>query len=200
MNFSKGIVLWICSAILFSCSPAKSDIIESVHAEVELHPESQLLDLYKYFFQDYFGPGHLISDKGGSWRYLEYELANAKSYEDFDYQALLYKKQFCRVNMSVLVNGKVDKMIFMNAFFRSAESFVIPDVEIWKSEWEEIYSVIFDMNLNLKNFEKDSQHIDSVLNSGDYVVHHSENYIDTYDPHYRIIHVDELNSLNLIAK
>jgi len=40
--------------------------------------------------------------------------------------------------------------------------------------------------------------IDSVLNSGKYVIHHSEQYIETYDPHYRIIHVDELESLKLL--
>lgn len=199
MKIFKRLALILFSVSLFSCSNSKSDIIQSVNSEIQLHPESQLVDLYKYFFQDYFGPGHLISDTSRSRKYLEYELANAESFEEFDYQTLLYKKQFTRVNLSVLVDGKITKEQFLDAFHRSAEKFMIPDVEIWKKEWDKIVSVIQNLNLDLPGFNVDIQHIELVLNSGDYVIHHSDKYIESYDPHYRIIYKDELNSLNLIA-
>ena len=198
MRIQNWLVLLICSASLFSCSGPKSNIRISIESEMKLHPESHLVDLYKYFFQDYFGPGPLLGDTAKSRRYIDYELENAKSFEDFDHQPLLYKKQFSRVNLSTLVNGKISQEQLLDAFYRSAEKFKIPDVNIWKTDWDEIMSHIMDMNLNLPDFKEERQMIDSVLNSGKYVIHHSEQYIETYDPHYRIIHVDELESLKLL--
>ncbi len=199
MKIFTRLVLILIGASLFSCSSSKSDVVHSVNAELKLHPESHLVDLYKYFFQDYFGPGHLISDTARSRKYLDYELENSGSFENFDVQNLLYKKQFHRVNLSVLADGKVDKELFLEAFYKSAENFKIPDVQIWMEEWNDIYRHIQNMNLELIDFEKEAQQIDSVLNSGDYVVHHSTDYIDLYDPHYRIIYKDQFKILNLIA-
>ena len=61
------------------------------------------------------------------------------------------------------------------------------DISEWKSEWSEIEAVIISMDLNLENFEKDLEMIHSVLEQGEYAVHHSAIYNSEYHPHYRII-------------
>ena len=67
-------------ATLTSC---QAEIIDTraVDAAIERQladfPESRLQDLYKSFFQDRFGPGHIINDRDGALRYIEAEMAEA---------------------------------------------------------------------------------------------------------------------------
>ena len=63
----------------------------------------------------------------------------------------------------------------------------LDDISEWKSEWSEIESVIISMDLNLENFEEDLEMIHSVLEEGNYTIHHSDIYNSEYHPHYRII-------------
>jgi len=192
----RRIVPILIGAILFSCN-LENKTEKAVHAELSLHPKSQLLDLYKYFFQDVFGPGHLAPDSSSAARYLDYELNISDSFESYLIQDLEYRGEFARVNLSIVASGQISKDDFLAAFIRSAEKFSIPDVTDWVVEWTSILSIIETMKLGLLEFENDRLFIDSVLNSGDYVVHHSETYIKEYDPHYRLFHKDELNCLNL---
>ena len=180
-----------------SCKPAARSAGEAARAELELHPQSRLSDLYKYFFQDVFGPGHLVSDPAGAASYLDRELARAIGYEDFDLQELIYRKQFVRVNLRVVAAGRVDKQTFMTAFLESANSFRIPEVSEWHKEWRRIERVLRKSYAHLPGYDDDRRYIDSLLTAGDYVVHHSRDYINTYDPHYRIIHRDQMKLLNL---
>ena len=60
-------------------------------------------------------------------------------------------------------------------------------VEEWKKEWSVIDSVIGKLDLGLENVEADRCAIDSLLDKGEYVVHHSKVFEDTYSPPYRII-------------
>lgn len=194
---TQRIVLILISAILFSCSNEKNRIERVVNAELAIHPKSQLVDLYKNFFQDVFGPGHMAPDSSSAARYLNYELDNSDSFESFLIQSLEYRGEFVRVNLSIVKSGQITKEEFLAAFLRSAEKFAIPEVNDWRKEWAYILTTIRNMDISLSHFVEDVNYIDSVLNSGEYVVHHSEIYVKEYDPHYRLIHKDELNCLNL---
>jgi len=177
--------------------PTLNDPSVAAKAEMTLHPQSRLTDLYKYFFQDVFGPGHLVSDPAGAAAYLDRELAGASRFEDFDLQELIYRKQFLRVNLRVVAAGIVDKQTFMTAFLRSAESFRIPEVNEWQKEWRRIERELRKEYAHLPGYDNDRRYIDSLLAAGDYVVHHSREYIGAYDPHYRIIHRSQIRLLNL---
>lgn len=49
----------------------------AVAAQMESYPESRLQDLYKSFFQDRLGPGHIIRDRQSARDYILSELATA---------------------------------------------------------------------------------------------------------------------------
>ena len=182
---------------LMSCGSDKARIEKCVRSELKLHKDAHLLDLYKYFFQDVFGPGHLVSGREGPENYLESELSEAKSFEPFDYQELMYKNQFVRVNLRMIADGTIAKKDLLDAFMQSAKEFKLPEVSEWRKEWTEIAAIIKTGYPDLPGFREESLQIDSLLASGDYAVHHSEDYIREYDPHYRIIHRKYFNELIL---
>ena len=128
--------------LLTACTGTGNRVEKSVEAELSLHPGAHLVDLYKYFFQDVFGPGHLVTDPSGAEAYLEKELSTMTAFEPFKYQELTYVSQFIRVNLSVIQTGEVAKSDFLKAFLESAREFTIPDVSSWRREWAEIVRII----------------------------------------------------------
>lgn len=175
-------------ASLTQCN--RSDIRDSVEQKLEDYPNSTLQDLYKSYFQDYFGPGHMIQDTSAAMRYLEYELG----LDDYTDTILLdptgYRGHFYRVNLVLIKNGTIPKDEFFNLFIRSVNSVEGISMEEWKMEWADILEEIKPYADQLQRFESDREYIDSLIKAGEYVVHHSELFLETYHPHYRIIHRD----------
>ena len=170
------------------CCPLSVDKIkESIERQLNDFPKSTLQDLYKSFFQDRFGPGHLVSDTSMAGRYLRHELNNSTVFHEKYYEPTGYESNYYRVNLSVIKENKISYQDFFDAFLRSVENVNLNDIEEWKTEWSEIESVIISMDLNLENFEEDLEMIHSVLEEGNYAIHHSEIYNSEYNPHYRII-------------
>lgn len=170
------------------CCPLSVDKIkEAVERQLRDYPKSTLQDLYKSFFQDRFGPGHLVNDTASAGRYLRYELNNAESSHENYYEPTGCDTNYYRVNLSVLKKNKVTYHQFFDAFLRSVKNVNLDDISEWKDEWAFIESVIISMNLNLENFDDDLEMIHSILEQGEYAVHHSEIYNSEYHPHYRII-------------
>ena len=162
-------------------------IKKSVERQLSDYPKSTLQDLYKSFFQDRFGPGHLVNDTSTAGKYLRYELNNSESFHERYYEPTGYENNYYRVNLSVLKDNKISYHKYFDAFLRSVEKIDLDAISEWKEEWSEIESVINSMNLDLENFEEDLEMIHSVLEQGKYAVHHSEIYNSEYQPHYRII-------------
>ena len=170
------------------CCPLSVDKIkEAVERQLRDYPKSTLQDLYKSFFQDRFGPGHLVNDTSTAGNYLRYELNNSESFHERYYEPTGYENNYYRVNISVLKENKISYQKYFDAFLRSVEKIDLDAISEWKEEWSEIESVINSMNLDLENFEEDLEMIHSVLEQGKYAVHHSEIYNSEYQPHYRII-------------
>ncbi len=170
------------------CCPSSVDKIKvAVERQLRDYPKSTLQDLYKSFFQDRFGPGHLVSDTSAAGNYLRYELNNSDSFHKMYYEPTGCDTNYYRVNLSVLKENKISYQKYFDAFLRSVEKIDIDAISEWKDEWSEIESVIISMNLDLENFEEDLKMIHSVLEQGKYAVHHSEIYNSEYQPHYRII-------------
>ena len=170
------------------CCPSSVDKIKvAVERQLRDYPKSTLQDLYKSFFQDRFGPGHLVNDTASAGRYLRYELNNAESFHENYYEPIGCDTNYYRVNLSILKENKVTYHQFFDAFLKSVKNVNLHDISEWKDEWAFIESVIISMNLNLENFDDDLEMIHSILEQGEYAVHHSEIYNSEYHPHYRII-------------
>ena len=162
-------------------------IRQSVERQMERYPHSTLRDLYKNYFQDRFGPGHIIADEKAADNYLRYELENSATMEGDDYEPTGYEERFMRVNLSVIADGRVPYDKYLSAFVRSVNGIEPITVEQWREEWKVIDEVINEMNLNLPDYEANRAEIWALLERGEYVMHHSKLFEQHYDPHYRII-------------
>lgn len=162
-------------------------IRQSVERQLEIHPLSTLQDLYKSFFQDQFGPGHIISDSSSARAYLNEELASCEVFFGAPYEATGYRGNFYRVNLSVIKDGTIGCQAFFDIFMRSAHRFTPIQLDEWKKEWAFISGVVDKMNLSLDNYAQDKKQIEELLSQGEYAMHHSTQYSEAYDPHYRII-------------
>lgn len=187
---NKPVLCLIAVMFIFSsCGDQNRKLIrDSLSAKLESYPESTLQDLYKSYFQDYFGPGHMISDTAAARKYLEYEL----NMDDYSDTVLLektgYRGNFYRVNLLLVKEGVIPKDLFLKHFIESVNSVQGISIEEWKREWAIIISEAEAIAGEISSFDQDKAFIDSLLNSGNYVVHHSEKYLEAYHPHYRIIH------------
>ena len=204
--FTQYILFAVAAMVLlFSCNqanPTHTKIRQSVERQLELYPESTLRDLYKNFFQDRFGPGHIIADNSAADRYLRYELNAAEGFEGLDYEPTGYEGRFYRVNLGVIADGRVPYEKYFDAFVRSVNNIKPISIEQWRTEWHEIDSVIMSMGLQLENFSADRAEIKALIDGGDYVMHHSQRFNDHYQPHYRIIErtIFENEILPLLSK
>lgn len=170
------------------CCPSSVDKIKAaVERQLSDYPKSTLQDLYKSFFQDRFGPGHIVSDTSAAGNYLRHELNNSEDFYERYYEPTGYENNYYRVNLSVIKENKISYQKYFDAFLRSVEKIDLDAISEWKEEWSRIEEVIISMNLDLENFEEDLKMIHSVLEQGKYAVHHSEIYNSEYQPHYRII-------------
>ena len=175
---------------LGSCKQPKSKterIRTAVENQMNRYPESTLQDLYKNFFQDHFGPGHIVSDTASAGVYLDRELASMKQVAEAYYEPTGYYENFFRVNLSVIKEGLISRDDFFDAFIRSVSNIETISLEEWKEEWRNIDAVIHAMNLLLANYKQDREMIFSLLDEEKYVMHHSKSFTRRYDPHYRII-------------
>ena len=182
------ITVFAMTFLFASCEDTKSKLIRTAVAnQMSVYPQSTLKDLYKNFFQDRFGPGHLIPDTAAAGNYLRYELSSFDNMSGAYYEPTGWEGCFYRVNLSVIKENLVPYDVYLDAFVRSVNQIVPPSVAQWKAEWLAIDAIIQTMNLSLPDYEKDRQEIIELLDRGEYVMHHSQQFEQHYDPHYRII-------------
>ena len=185
----RSILIIVCLAVMMaSCEDTRDkQIREAVVNQLNVYPHSTLQDLYKNFFQDRFGPGHLIPDTAEADNYLRFELTSFDKATGPYYEPTGWEGCFYRVNLSVIRENLVPFDVFFDAFVQSANQIVPISIEQWKDEWLVIDAVIQTMNLTLPDYEKDRHEIIEMLEQGEYVMHHSSLFEQHYDPHYRII-------------
>ncbi len=200
ITFILNIFLIIWLPFTTNCSNANGDekqIQKAVNEELRLHPEARLVDLYKFFFQDSFGPGHIINDKKSTLTYFQNELHISTDFDSILWQPVGYKNQNYRVNLKLVKDGTLTEEELFNAFFFTAGSFSVPSIEEWIKEWKTILKVIEKMNLKIKKYSEDKAILDDMLAEGKVLVHHSDVYRKLYHPHYRVVNKKQFDTLDL---
>jgi len=172
---------------LQSCCQDDNEIVQAVRNQLQRYPESSLQDIYKSFFQDEFGPGHLLNDTAGARKYLEYELSEMTSSGNHVAEPCGTGKNFFRVPLDLVKDGIIPFESFFAVFMESAASFRSPETGEWKGKWEQIVNLIKSIDLSINNFEEDKMALSEMLEKGETIVHHSEAFSDRYAPHYRIM-------------
>jgi len=172
---------------LHNCRQQENEIKAAIRSQLQQYPESSLQDIYKSFFQDEFGPGHLLEDTAGARKYLEYELSEMTSSGNHVAEPCGAGKNFYRVPLDLVKDSIITQSSLLSAFMESASSFRLPEIESWTKKWEEIVIVIDRMDLDLPNFDKDKKNLEDMLSEGETAIHHSQKYEELYKPHYRIL-------------
>lgn len=195
----KRVLIILCLAIaVVSCQRTKVDkeaVREAVEMQMTTFPESRLQDLYKSFFQDRFGPAHIIPSCEGALRYIESEVASAERFCGPMVEKCGWRGDYVRVNLKLVKDGVISAEQLTDALIESAEAVQPEDIEQWRKEWAEILDVIEKYYPNIPDFQSDKESIEKLLDAGEYVYHHSEPYSREYHPHYRIIKREILNSI-----
>jgi hypothetical protein len=171
----------------FTGNDNKDKIIKAVREEIELHPKSTLLDLYKNFFQGRFGTGHMIPSRDAALSYMNEELKEAVKFDTVLFQPVGYENRFYRVNLSLIKDSLISKEDLLDAFISGQDTSIHISIEEWKPEWASILKIIEELELNLPDFEKDKLFIESNLEKEIIVGHHSNIFMESYNPHYRLV-------------
>ena len=176
--------------IMVSCSTEltnKDEVKKAVVTQMTDWPQSRLQDLYKSFFQDRFGPGHIIADRQSAKDYIVSEMNEAESFTGPELYPCGWEGNYIRVNLSVVASGMMTVDELTDALMESAKPVTERDIEIWKKEWKEILEVIEATYPSLPDLQEDKEKIHALLAEGEYAYHHSEQFEEAYHPHYRII-------------
>lgn len=184
-----------CAIVLTSCQTQDRQIRQAITKQMELYPKSNLQDIYKSFFQDEYGPGHLIEDVSFAREYFDLELEDMVSRGRREAEPCGTGRNFYRVPMDLVKDGIINEDEYFNAFMESSKNFKAPDVWSWEKKWQGILKEIEAMDLQIPNLEGDKEAIAKYLKHGEAVVHHSDTYNDTYDPHYRIMGKEQWEKL-----
>ena len=161
------------------------DIKMSIDRQLQDFPQSRLQDIYKSFYQSYFGAEHLITDTMSVRAYLREEIAVATTDTVANpyYEPTGANRQFVRVYLRCITENYITEQQLFDAFLHSAQ----PEqrMETWHRLWlGEIVPAAREAGLDFSQEELDGLTNASRLNRA---VRHSDDYRNAYHPHYRIV-------------
>lgn len=190
----RGYLIFLSFLISISISAiTKEEAIENFRKN---YPEARITDLYKSFYQDNFGPGHILGDSLAAYRYFTEELKDTTSWGGPLYELTGEGNNFIRLNMKLIKEGKVTADKYFKAFINSLGRVEKPSDNFWVSEWQKIDSIRNSKGIEFVNEDADIEYIEEKLKNRDFPIHHSENFNKTYNFHYRIISIPEFEKLN----
>ena len=185
-------------ALLLFVSCQSNPTREAIEYQLKQYPESRVQDIYKSFCQDNLGPGHLIPNIESARAYLQSELQTYR--EDLDngryvkpdlrYIPVGDANNYVRVDLSVVLDSLVDAENLLSAFTRSANEGKTLTAGEWKDKWASVAALIRRYFPDIPDAESDLATIDSLMDEGHYILHHSRIFEETYHPHYRIVAQD----------
>ena len=174
-----------CSFSLFGQSIDTLAVRSAIERQLVTYPESTLQDIYKSFYQEHFGPGHIISDTASARRYLMRELSEMGKTQSPYFEPTGSQGDYVRVYLSAIADSLITAERLLDAFIRSANLWQEPAAS-WLDKWEAIVSIIQTNKMEIGNFETDLPLLTEAARNNQ-AVHHSSRYNEAYHPHYRIV-------------
>jgi len=174
-----------CSFSLFGQQFDTLSICAAIEHQMATYPESTFQDIYKSFYQDRFGPGHMITDTASARRYLLRELSEMTDVSAVYYEPAGSEGRYVRVYLSAVADSLITADQLLDAFVRSANTDKVENND-WEAEWNCIVGVITKYGIVLNDFDKDVAML-SEASRNRQAVHHSRAYNEAYHPHYRIV-------------
>ena len=184
----KKLLLILVLACSFNLSGQTIDTIairSAIERQMATYPETTLQDVYKSFYQEHFGPGHIISDTASARRYLMRELSEMGKTQSPYFESTGSQGDYVRVYLSAVADSLITVEQLLDAFVRSANMWQEPIIS-WMEKWEAIVSIIQANKMELEGFETDLPLLTEAAQNNQ-AVHHSRRYNEVYHPHYRIV-------------
>ncbi len=166
---------------------SKDAILQSIRYELNFYPQATLIDIYKFFYQDAFGPGHFIADRETALEMLEKELKKSDKFSSTLWQKVGYSGRFYRINLKLVKDGRLSFEELFDAFLSSSNTITESKHEEWIHVWRRIREVIAASGFHFNNFIRDLEYLENNLENRIFNVSHSERYRKLYHPHYRIV-------------
>ena len=176
-------------SLLWSQTLDTESIRRAVERQLADYPQSTLQDVYKSFYQNRFGTGHMISDPAATERYLYQELeamtADPPVGDARHWEPVGADTQYVRVSLRAVADGKVTVQQLNNAFVRSAQVQCSVPFD-WATEWQTVLQTIADNHLPVADVATDSSRL-AGMSRANAAAHHSRRYNAAYHPHYRVV-------------
>lgn len=182
----------IVSTLISASAVAQIDtslLSNSLRMHLETYPEGRLQDIYKTFYQDRFGPGHLmLADTSMPMYYLNQEMQTKQEWltDKPYYESTGFQGNYVRVYLSCVRPEGFTLRRLCDAFVRSAGMTVELPIS-WADEWHLILQIVEQNGWQMADYERDKAMIEELLSAGDQPITHSRNYNAHYHPHYRIV-------------
>ena len=174
----------LAAAMLVAChQPNKK--AEAISRLMEQYPQMTMQDVYKSFYQDRFGAGHMINDTAAVREYTMYELTVAAedTVTNPYYELLGTQGRYVRVYLRCVNEGLLSAEQLLDAFIRSAQQAKQPE-QSWADEWAQVELTAREAGLTAS--DEDLQLLRQAAEN-QRAVHHSDSYRNAYHPHYRIV-------------
>ena len=181
------ITLAITAMCLVGCATNTENkrIEEAVNTLIGKYPEATLQDIYKSFYQERFGPGHMIPNVENARNYLMSEMEQAAENTGDYFEPTGSEGKYVRIYLNAVSDGKISTEQLLDAFVESANN-VEPRSDKWADQWTNIVKVIEEKQLPVKMDDELKQWLKECSEQEE-AVHHSEAYNQVYRPHYRIV-------------
>ena len=176
--------------VLFLACSHPSDIRQALDSQLAMYPESTLQDIYKTFYQDRFGSGHMIADTASAWDYLTWETAETALDTILNpyYEPTGAQGRYVRVHLRCVNEQLISEEQLFDAFLRSAKP-TESTTNSWEQEWNSLLETLGPKMV--ASLDRDSVLEELNLAAAtDHAVRHSYAYRNAYHPHYRIVERD----------
>lgn len=149
--------------------------------QLDRYPDMQIQDFVKFLYQATLGPAHLIENKVANYQYFLNEYHNIEK----DKSHILIEEisdEYVRIHLEALSEESLD--VYYQLFLKSAE--VKNDYDTFVNELSLIEKEIIAGNLPFDIHEW-KQYLKSYQENDYPMVSHTDNFRNSYHPHYRVI-------------
>jgi len=154
---------------------------------ISRYPAATLQDIYKTCYQDFFGAEHLMQDTAAARQYIQYELSQCAG-QDLSampaQEPTGFRHRFVRLNLSEVTSGRMTADELQRLFIDAAGTDNAYS-EDWYGEWQRIEAIALEVNPAWQGSELQTALREAAQRKAP--VRHSEQFRNTYNPHYRII-------------
>lgn len=186
IRMCRFLVLFILTLAGCSCNSTQTSHLSKIlHQQTELYPELQIDDVYKLLYQGTLGIEHLLSDTTAAKNYLEHEWRGitADNTESL-LEIISPDSQWVRFNLKPYKAAGGTTEAVWRAMRRSAN--IHGDKEIFLRRWHEFMSLV---NKRQLPFDRAAvREFNKRMTAEQYpAAHHSQIYIERYQPAYRVL-------------